>query len=207
MRFLLATAALAAAWTASAQGTFEAIVSHANPTPVFEPVDRATVGWTFQPTNFIEVTDLGCFDYLFAPLPPETVIQVGLWTSGGSLLASSFIATSSALTNESRYVSITPVTLDPSQTYHVGAYFPGGLLSVEACGGGVGGSVFMGTSLLLRGAARNNDHDGFGFPPGIPNTGGGAYLAPNFRYRDGIPEPSSWLLLGLGGLFLAARRK
>jgi len=112
---------LAAAWTVRAQGTFEAIVGHDNPSPVVTSID-ATAGWTFQPTDWMQVMDLGCFNDLFLNNESLNSIQVGLWTSGGSLLASSLITRTSPLVNESRYEPlVNPVGIDVGQVYHIGA--------------------------------------------------------------------------------------
>jgi len=127
-----------------------------------------------------------------------------LWNTGGVLLASSLIKRSSALTNESSYVSINPVPLDPNQTYHIGAWSLDEL-SVEICGGGAGGTNFMGAYLRLGAAAKSTVPAGLSFPLEMAGTGGAAYLAPNFRYDDRVPEPASAFLLGLGALIVAAR--
>ena len=205
MRLVFSALLLATAWTASAQGNYEGIVGHANPSPVVTDVN-ATVGWTFQPLSWMAVTNLGCFDALFTSNPGIESVQVGLWTDAGSLLASSVITPSSILFNESRYVSIEPVSLDVGQTYHIGAYgldTLDGFTSVEVCGPAIGGSVSTSTNIALRATAKNSA--GFGFPAEGAGTEGLAYLAPNFRW--GIPEPSSALLLGLAAVLFAARRR
>jgi hypothetical protein len=203
MRFVLAILVLAAASTASAQGTFEGIVSHTSPPSPVSTIVSGTAGWTFQPTTVMTVTDLGCFNDIFLNNGGIS-IQVGLWTSGGLLLASNLITSASALINESRYESVTPVGLNAGQTYHIGAYSPGGSISVEVCGGGAGGTVSMGPDVSLGTTALGTT--GFGFPPANPLEIGAAYLAPNFRER-GVPEPSSALLLGLAALLFVARRR
>jgi hypothetical protein len=203
MRLVLSVFVLAAAWTVRAQGTFEAIVSHDNPSPVVTSTS-ATAGWTFQPTDWMAVMDLGCFDDIF--LNNETInsIQVGLWTSGGALLASNLITRTSPIENESRYEPLVdPVGLEVGQVYHIGAYSPDGSMSIEVCGPSLGGTLTVSTNLFLQAAAQNAGS--FGFPPEQAGTDGLAYLGPNFRW--GVPEPSSALLLGLAALLFAARRR
>lgn len=49
---------------------------------------------------------------------------------------------------------------------------------------------------------------GFASPIEVTNTPGAYYLAPNFEFQNGVPEPSSGLLLTLASLlFLAGKRR
>src|ERR1035437_7538576 len=99
MKKLLSLAMLAATWTAFAQGTFEAIQSYDyNITGSV----NATAGWTFQTTNFLSVTSLGCFADVFVNNATVNSIQVGLWAPDGSLLASSTVTPSSTLFDQTR---------------------------------------------------------------------------------------------------------
>jgi hypothetical protein len=204
MRVLLSIATLATAWTVGAQGTSEAIVDYSNPGGTVQLIS-GTGGWTFRPAITITVTGLGCFNYLFDQLTPGAFLQVGLWTSDGSLLASNSVSQSSLLSGQSRYESITPVSLSFNQNYHIGAYSTSGAVTMEIGGPTPEGSITMAPEVALGGTAKNTF--GFGFPPGITNTGGLAYLGPNFQYQGRIPEPSSGLLLGLGALLLTVRRR
>ena len=191
---------LAATWTAFAQGTFEAIQSYDyNITGSV----NATAGWTFQTTNFLSVTSLGCFADVFVNNATVNSIQVGLWAPDGSLLASSTVTPSSTLFDQTLYVSITPVTLNPGQLYHVGVFYAGGALGLDVPTPETGGSVSPAPEIQLGGTAVSSS--GFAFPAEVPGTSGSIYAGPNFRYQNGVPEPSSWLLLGLGGLLLNAR--
>ena len=85
----------------------------------------ATAGWTFQTTNAFTVTELGCFANVFEDNPGVTSVQVGLWDDSGSLLASNSITPASTLFDQTRYESITPVSLSPGQVYHLGVYYSG----------------------------------------------------------------------------------
>ena len=203
MRFLLVMIALATAWTAKAQGTFEAVVGYNNNAVI--RTFSGTAGWTFQATNFISVTELGCLANFFPGNNTTNPIQVGLWAPSGVLLASSSITPASTLFNQSLYESVAPVLLNPGQTYHIGAYFPEGLFSLDAAIPSFGGSVTNSAEIRLLGAALRDG--GFASPLPDPGTEGGAYLGPNLRYRGDIPEPASAALLGLGALLLAACRK
>ena len=200
MKKLLSLAVLAATWTACAQGTFEAIQSYDyNVTGSV----TATAGWTFQTTNFLSVTSLGCFADVFVNNATVSAIQVGLWAPDGSLLASNTVTPSSTLFDQTRYVSITPVTLNPGQLYHIGVFYGGGALGLDVPIPATGGSVSPAPEIQLGGTALSSS--GFSFPAEQSGTGGSIYGGPNFRYQNGVPEPSSWLLLGLGGLLLNAR--
>ncbi len=201
MKILLALATLGAAWTTFAQGTTEAILGYGNSISSFV---NATAGWTFQPVTTLTATELGCFANLFDNNPTVTSLQVGLWNDTGVLLASQVITPTSPQVNLSRYESITPVSLDPTQIYHLGVYSASGTLGVNVAGVAAGGTITASPDIALRATAVSAA--GFTFPTEVSGTFGSMYVGPNFEDAGGVPEPSSWLLLGLGGFLLAARR-
>jgi len=194
---------LAAALTARGQGTSQAILGYTKPIPPIWGYFNGTAGWTFQVTNTITVTELGCMANFFVNNPTANHVQVGLWASDHSLLAASDISPTNTLIDISLYGSVTPVLLSPGQTYHIGAYYLGGFF-LDAVGppATVGGFVFTSSHIVSLTAAYSQG--GFTWPAMELGTLDAAYLGPNFRY---IPEPSSLALLGVGALLLAVRRR
>ena len=186
-----------------AQGTSEAILSYSG--TISSSGNDTTTGWTFRTTVPVNVTALGCFAQVFLDNPTVPSLQVGLWNNSGSLWASNSVAFSSPLTDQSRYESITPVLLDPGVTYHIGIYYPGGGLGLGVAGAAAGGSISNSPAILLRGTAFSSS--GFAFPVEQPGPDGSIYVGPNFLFQGGVPEPSSLLLLGLGGVLLGSRWK
>ena len=207
MRFLLSLAMLAAAWTAGAQTSSEAILGYyANATAGL--FFGGTAGWTFQVTAPITVTELGCLADFFPNNPAAAQLEVGLWNSSGLLLASTFITLGSSNINQFLYESVTPHDLNPGITYSIGVYSSGGTCTLDiATPARNNGYVTTSPDILSLASAEGTG--GFAVPTGgaddnVPNS---AFLGPNFLYSGGIPEPSSGVLLALGGLLLAARRR
>ena len=199
MKILLLIAALAAAGSAWAQGTSEAIPDYTQ--SAVAPPQSATAGWTFEATTNLMALDLGCFTNVFLG-NPVTDVKVGLWASDGTLLASTDITPASTLFGHSFYEAINPVALSPGEIYHVGVFAPpDGILSLDPS---IFGDFSTTPDISVRGTAVAVA--GFAFPVETQPLDGAIYADPNFRYQEGVPEPSSGLLLSLGGLLLVARR-
>jgi hypothetical protein len=180
MKFWLLIAALAATCPALAQETSEAILG-------YDPDGSSgyfssTVGWAFQTTTALTVTELGCFADVFANNPAVSAIQIGLWASDGALLASNSITPSSTLFDQTRYESITPVSLNPGQTYYLGAYYSGGYLGFDVAAPSLGGSVSASPQIQLDGTALSTS--GFTFPAEQAGTAGSIYAGPNFQFQS-----------------------
>jgi hypothetical protein len=204
MKVLLAIALLATtAWTVSAQGTFQAITNYSTSTSGFV---NGTAGWTFQVTAPVTVTALGAFTNAIANADGGD-IQVGLWRSNGSLVASNLITAASALTGLTRYESVIPVFLDPGQVYYMGAYSVSGITTLDVYAPGDPGSISVNFSpeVQLGGPARADG--GFVFPNVLPGPNGAIYLGGNFQFNDRVPEPSAFFLVALGGCLLGALRR
>jgi hypothetical protein len=198
--------------TASAQGTFEAMLNYAGTAqPGGDPVSSAIyasingpVGWTFKPTSTIKVTSLGVFDYL---MPGQSNLRVGLWDAGGTLLASQNVTSASASIGQSHYESITPLLLAGGQTYYLAAYGASEqLLAVVVTPDIAPNGYATMSSEIQLGQVAYSSGTGFSFPGTTEGAAGYAIIAPNFQFQV-IPEPSVMALLGLGiAGFLIARR-
>src|SRR5262249_17391610 len=148
-------------------------------------------------------TSLGCFNYLFGD--GQTNFYVGLWNSGGVLLASNNVTAGSPLLNQTRYEPISPVLLASGLTYYLGAYNPATgttILAAAAPGSDVGGSVTTSPEIVDGTAVAH--FFSFDFPESPQGGPGSAFLVPNFQFTT-VPEPSS-LALAIACAFFITRR-
>ncbi len=111
--------------------------SSANWRNVIGANQSASVGWSFSVGAWnVEVDALGIYDDGLDGMVDAHA--VGLWTSGGTLLAQATVpsGTGGTLVGSYRYTSIAPITLTAGQTYVVGTYFGPvpDLCSGSACG-------------------------------------------------------------------------
>jgi len=168
------------------------------------PATPLELGFRFTPTINISVTALGTWDVSAGAIPSGT--GVGLFSSGGSLLASVSYPGTTTYSGSFRYVDLTtPVTLFAGSAYTVLSYIPG---STNA------------PLDLLAPVTFNSDLSQVHFTNSYLNPGSGltflgtvpgglsdySQFGPNFQFAA-APEPSSGGLLafGLVGLLLAYR--
>lgn len=153
-----------------------------------------TAGWSFEPLTDISVTSLGCFDYVLTS-NNQLPLSVGLWDQSGTLLTSATVTTADPLFDQSRYQSITPVTLIAGQSYYLGAYSSAGSIVFDAETSSLGGFAITSPQIQLGMAALSTN--GFSFPNTLQGDPGSALLAPNFQFSS-VPEPSFAALAILG---------
>jgi hypothetical protein len=156
-----------------------------------------TGGWTFHPLEGLQVTELGCLDFLISD---QGEMTIGFWDNFGTLLASRTIGSTNELVNQTRYGVVTPFLLSAGQTYRLGAYSSSGGVFLNLIGQppDLDGSATLDARLQLGASASGAG--GFVFP-GTLGPAGSMYPGPTFRFRN-IPEPSVFSLLGLGALAL-----
>ncbi len=83
------------------------------------------VGWRFTVTTALNISDLGVWnaDQTGAL---ESSHQVGVWDESQALMASVTVESSGTVVGDWIYASITPVTLNPGQTYTIGVSYASG---------------------------------------------------------------------------------
>lgn len=191
------------------------------------PSFTGTRGWDFfnnspyGSSNYMAVTQLGVFDQGGDGL--ANAHEIGIWAANGTLLASTTIpaGTVAPLVDGYRYMPITPVLLPPSAfpSPHpfivavAAAYLAGDADDlVTPQYGGLSDLVF------LSSYDGSNSHGFVGGGPGLPFPGGHfvapegsgspALLEVNFQFNIiQVPEPSIWLLLAPGLLYLSLRQR
>jgi hypothetical protein len=165
-------------------------------------VTGKTFGWAFTVLNPITVVSIGAWDTGSNGLGRDT--EAGLWTAGGTLLASATITNSSTPVASASslggwlFESIAPLTLNPGN-YALGLVFTdrlplaniGGVTTISDIGG-------------VTGRTALSPNTGLQFPATPFVT---VIVGPNLQTADAttVPEPGSIALCGLGLAFLAVR--
>ena len=184
-----ATAALVASvvlFGASARADFVALTVTPDPFNTINDHVGYSLGYEFKMNSTETVTQLGYFD---DGLMTQSH-AVGIYTTAGTLLASTTVTTADALTANFRYHAIAPLTLSAGQTYVIAGV--SGVLDPYA---------FNPTALstdpsvtFISGDYRQSFT--LEFPTTIDHFVG--YFGPNFIVRSAVPEPSTVCLLGIG---------
>jgi hypothetical protein len=177
-----------------------------------------TVGYKFTVgSQSLSVTSLGFYKDSNASL--YSAPSVGIWTTGGSLLASLTIPLNAF--NDGRYLwsnLTSPLTLNASTSYLIGTcvgnYYGAYMVS---------GVPTLSSDVSLVGSARNGNQYVFSAPTSVTANGTGV-VGPNMQYTaipnptpastpivvpDVAPEPSTYALFCIGaiGMLMVMRRK
>lgn len=161
-----------------------------------------TLGWAFQTSQPLEVDALGVFDSNDDGL--ESAVGVGIWrTSDEQLIASVTIpvGTGAPLDDGFRYQSITPVTLAAATQYRIGAVALSGFIPFLHQASGTFASEL---TIIGNGVQENDNINALVFPAQLNGPGNeDRYFGPNFQFGGTpIPEPSTLVLMGIGGMAL-----
>ncbi len=162
-----------------------------------------SLGWEFSVSGSVDVYALG-YNYFNTPL--NNSHQVGIYDSGGNLLASATVDNSSTASNGYLYTSLGSPLLLTSGNY----FITGTTLGLND------GWIYQADNLVTDPNITYLDSwytPGNGGMLGFPTTdtlGGRQYLDVNFTDApSAVPEPSIGVLLGLSmcGLAILRRRK
>jgi hypothetical protein len=137
----------------------------------------------------------------------NNALEVGVWNSTGTLLASANILGTDPESASYVYDSnlSAPLQLLSGQTYFIGAFATTGVLPWVISNNNTGPNYFAASSLsFASGSSSFFNGSGFNATVGGGNPGG-AWGPANFLATT--PEPASLGLLCLGGLPLLARRR
>jgi hypothetical protein len=160
--------------------------------------DDATVGWAFNLSNPVLLTQLGVWDDAGNGLTqPHTVT---IWDSTGTIVEAQAIVPSGtgAETNNFRYVTLTMPVLLAAGNYTIGAFYAlnetGDAFAIDATTiSTASGVTYSGSRAVV----------GNSFPSGDIGGQPNSYFGPNFQFTSAspsVPDPGSTLMLLLLGL-------
>lgn len=175
-------------------------------------VTSSTGGYTFFPDTVGYQFVVGSLDLSVSALgvryPSATGLsstnKVGLWTVGGTLLASVDIPPDTDPSNGYAWKSLVlPVKLNALATYVVGAAGSNFISELRQAG-----FPTLASDVSLVGAVRNSQPWIFSAPTLIGGTEGQGIVGPNLMYQS-VPEPSRHVLVLIGAalLWLIVRRR
>ncbi len=154
-----------------------------------------SLGYQFRADQQVSVTELGTFDYDHNGFSQSQ--QVGLWTLGGTLLASTFVGNSDTLEGNWRFHSIGPVTLQAGQEYVVASQ--GG----EGYTYGTSGFT-VAPQITYEGSRYHYLDSTSNTPLYFPEVHNGinGYFGGNVKFGDAapVPEPSTIVSAGIAGM-------
>ena len=174
---------------------------------------RDTIGFSFTVGgSALRVSALGVYDNSADGVGLASSNTVGLWTNTGTLLGSATFSagTGATLTNNYRWISVTPFDLVSGATYRIGAFSFNGesgySINLPSNGFSTSGDI------TLTGAVRSNDFSSFAFPAAGPDTNNPNNLVVrgNAMYSvvTPVPEPATYAaIFGLVALGFAAYRR
>ena len=162
-----------------------------------------SVGWSFNVLNSIAINALGWYDQGQDGL--AVAHTVGIWNSGGTLLASMVVpnGTTGTLIGLYRTASITPITLNPGTGYVVGGENFG--TSADRLASNV--SQTVDPNIVYVNARFSNIGSGFVDPTQTSIATTGFYGPMAFTATvAAVPEPATLGVAGLGLLMVALVR-
>lgn len=161
------------------------------------------VGISFTVNESITVTDLGWYDNPLTDVGLEVSHDMAIYdATTRDMLASATVpsGTSGPVSENFYYVPVTPILLEPGNTYIVAGYTNAGDAPRNVT---PGSSMFENSSLQTLAWVGEFTVNELEFPDVSvsPDT---RQMGPNFLF---VPEPGALALLGLGGLIVATRRR
>ncbi|MBI4916480.1 MAG: DUF4082 domain-containing protein [Acidobacteria bacterium] len=138
------------------------------------------VGYRFTVANSVQVSDLGVWnqDTSTGGAGLSASHQVGIWDGSQTLIASTTVTTSGTVNGSWTYASITPVVLNPGQTYTIGALYPGN--DNDSYLSGCSTLTMAAGVTFVQSVYPASEGLGFVFPAGNSTSSG--RLGPNFLF-------------------------